>query len=81
MKKERAALLSIGSNSLLIILKLFAGIVSGSISILSEALHSLMDLIASVIAFFSVKHASQPADKEHPFGHGKAENLSGLFEA
>ncbi len=81
MKKERAALLSVGSNSLLIILKLFAGIVSGSISILSEALHSLMDLIASVIAFFSVKHASQPADKEHPFGHGKAENLSGLFEA
>ncbi len=81
MRKKRAALVSVASNSSLIIIKVIAGVVSGSISIISEALHSLMDLIASVIAYYSVKHASQPADEEHPFGHGKAENLSGLFEA
>jgi cation diffusion facilitator family transporter len=81
MKKKRAALVSVASNTSLVIIKLTAGLISGSISILSEALHSLMDLVASVIAYISVKHAAQPADEEHPFGHGKAENLSGLFEA
>ncbi len=81
MRKRRAALVSVASNSSLIVIKLAAGLVSGSISILSEVLHSAMDLVASIIAYYSVKHASQPADKEHPFGHGKAENLSGIFEA
>lgn len=81
MRKKKAALLSITSNTALITIKLIAGSISGSISIISEALHSLMDLAASIIAYYSVKQASQPADREHPFGHGKAENLSGLFEA
>jgi cation diffusion facilitator family transporter len=81
MRKKRAALVSVASNTSLVIIKLIAGLVSGSISIISEALHSLMDLVASVIAYISVKQAAQPADEEHPFGHGKAENLSGLFEA
>jgi len=81
MKKRRAALLSVGSNTLLIIVKIAAGIISGSISIISEALHSLMDLVASAIAYYSVRQASLPPDEDHPFGHGKMENLSGLFES
>jgi len=81
MRKRRAALLSVGSNSLLIMVKIAAGIISGSISIISEALHSLMDLVASAIAYYSVKQASLPPDRDHPFGHGKMENLSGLFES
>lgn len=79
-RKVKYALLSIVSNSVLILFKVIAGLLSGSISILSEAIHSGMDLAASVIAFFSVRKSSKPADKEHPFGHGKVENLSGLAE-
>jgi cation diffusion facilitator family transporter len=80
-EKIRTARLSIFSNCGLIILKLLAGILSGSVSILSEAIHSGMDLLASVIAFFSVKLADLPPDKEHPYGHGKMENISGVIEA
>lgn len=79
-KKVRVAALSIASNTVLIILKLIAGILSGSVSIISEAIHSGMDLLASVIAFFSVKISSNPADEGHPFGHGKIENVSGIVE-
>ncbi len=79
-RKVRYALLSIISNTTLITLKVIAGIMSGSVSIISEAIHSSMDLGASVIAFFSVKGASKPADKEHPYGHGKLENISGVIE-
>lgn len=79
-KKSRAALLSIFSNTFLIILKIVAGILSGSVSIISEAIHSSMDLVASCIAFVSVLSSSKPADKEHPYGHGKIENISGIFE-
>ena len=78
--KVSAAFLSICSNALLIILKLIVGFVIGSLSIISEALHSLSDIAASFIAFLSVKKSSEPADKEHPFGHGKFEELSGFFE-
>lgn len=78
--KSRAALLSVISNTVLIILKITAGIISGSVSILSEAIHSGMDLVASVIAFFSVNISSKPPDKEHPYGHGKIENISGTIE-
>jgi cation diffusion facilitator family transporter len=53
----------------------------GSISIISEGLHSAIDLIASLVAWFSIKKAIEPADSEHPFGHGKFENISGFFEA
>jgi cation diffusion facilitator family transporter len=80
-EKTRTARLSIISNSGLIAMKLVAGIFSGSVSILSEAIHSGMDLLASVIAFFSVKMSDIPPDKKHPYGHGKFENVSGVIEA
>ena len=79
--KVSVARLSILSNSLLIIMKLAAGILSGSVSIISEAIHSSMDLIAAVIAFFSVKVSDNPPDSRHPYGHGKVENISGVIEA
>jgi cation diffusion facilitator family transporter len=79
-RTEKVAALSIGSNSTLIVLKIVAGIMSGSVSIVSEAIHSGMDLLASVIAFLSVRISNNPADTEHPYGHGKAENVSGVVE-
>lgn len=79
-RKTRVALLSIISNTTLIVLKVIAGILSGSVSIISEAIHSAMDLVASFIAFFSVRKSSMPADKDHPYGHGKIENISGIAE-
>ncbi len=79
-RKVKIALLSIFSNTMLIILKVIAGILSGSVSIISEAIHSGMDLIASIIAFLSVRSSGQPADREHPYGHGKIENVSGIAE-
>ncbi|KUO61310.1 MAG: cation transporter [Gracilibacter sp. BRH_c7a] len=78
--KTRAALISVISNSILIVLKVCAGILSGSVSILSEAIHSGMDLVASFIALFSVSISSKPPDKQHPYGHGKIENISGTIE-
>ena len=80
-EKIRTARLSIISNCSLIIMKLLAGIFSGSVSIISEAIHSGMDLLASVIAFLSVKMSDTPPDREHPYGHGKVENISGVIEA
>ena len=79
--KVRAALLSIVSNSVLIILKVVAGIFTGSVSIISEAIHSALDLVAAGIAFLAVRVSDKPADTEHPFGHGKYENISGVIEA
>lgn len=79
-KKKLAAELSIVSNIILTSLKIFAGIISGSLSIISEAIHSLSDLFASVLTFFSVLKSSQPADKDHPYGHGKYEDMSGFIE-
>jgi len=79
--KIRIARLSVLSNSLLIIMKLIVGFLSGSVSIISEAIHSSMDLIAAVIAFFSVKVSDTPPDSRHPYGHGKVENISGVIEA
>jgi cation diffusion facilitator family transporter len=78
--KSRAAALSIASNSALIALKLAAGAITGSIAILTEAIHSLIDLVASVIAFVSVRKADEPADEEHPYGHEKVENLAAAIE-
>ena len=79
-KKIRTARLSIFSNAFLIIIKLTVGIISGSVSIISETIHSSIDLFASLIAFFAVKIGNSPPDKEHNYGHGKYENLSGLAE-
>ena len=80
-RKVTIARLSVLSNSLLIILKVVVGIVSGSVSIISEGIHSFMDLLAAIISFFSVKISDTPADEKHPYGHGKFENISGVTEA
>lgn len=79
-RKVKVAFLSILSNTTLILLKIIAGILSGSVSIVSEAIHSGMDLVASIVAFYSVKYSGKPADSDHPYGHGKIENISGLIE-
>ncbi|MFH1226684.1 MAG: cation diffusion facilitator family transporter [Planctomycetota bacterium] len=81
MSKQTAALISIFSNAGLILFKVIAGIMMGSVSVISEAIHSGIDLMASLIAFFSIKKAAVPADDDHAFGHGKFENISGAFEA
>ncbi len=79
--KTKVAALSIFSNTLLVIFKFIIGIMIGSISIISEAIHSALDLAAAVIAFISVKMSYQPPDEKHKFGHGKIENISGTIEA
>jgi cation diffusion facilitator family transporter len=79
-RKKNVALLSVASNSLLIVLKLIAGALSGSVSIISEAIHSMMDLVAAVIAFIAVRLADAPPDEDHPYGHEKFENVSGVIE-
>lgn len=79
--KTSAAGLSILSNSVLVVLKIAAGVVMGSVSVLSEGIHSGVDLLAALIAFFSIRAAAKPADEEHQFGHGKIENVSGTIEA
>jgi len=78
--KKKAALWSMFSNSLLIVLKLVVGLLSGSVSIISEAIHSTLDLLASTIAFIAVRFSDQKPDKDHPYGHEKAENISGVVE-
>lgn len=80
-KKVKTARLSIISNAFLILIKIIVGLLSGSVSIISEAIHSTIDLIAAIIAFFSVKISDRPPDEEHPYGHGKFENVSGVIEA
>jgi cation diffusion facilitator family transporter len=79
--KVKVARLSILSNTTLIILKVVVGLLSGSVSIISEAIHSSMDLVAALIAFFSVRVSDNPPDSKHPYGHGKIENISGVIEA
>ena len=79
--KSRAATLSIASNSTLIVMKLVVGIMMQSVGVISEAVHSGLDLIAAVIAWFSIREAGKPADDEHRFGHGKIENVAGTIEA
>ena len=79
--KTGAAVLSVISNTILIALKVFAGVLTGSIAILTEAMHSAIDLIASVVALVSVRKAEEPADEDHPYGHEKAENVAAGAEA
>jgi cation diffusion facilitator family transporter len=79
--KIKTAHLSIISNTGLVAMKLIVGVLSGSVSIISEAIHSSMDLLAAIIAFFSVKKSAEPPDAAHSFGHGKFEDVSGLIEA
>ena len=79
-EKKRAALLSIGSAMVLVCLKTFLVWRTGSLGVLSEALHSGLDLVAAVITFLSVRVSDQPADARHPYGHGKFENFSAFIE-
>jgi cation diffusion facilitator family transporter len=78
--KSRTAALSVISNATLILLKLFAGTITGSVAILTEAVHSSIDLVASIVAFFSVRKADEPADDSHRYGHEKIENLAAAIE-
>lgn len=80
-KKAKAARLSVLSNAFLIVMNLTVGIISGSVSIISEAVHTFIDMLAAIMAFFSVKIADSPPDEAHPYGHGKFENISGVVEA
>ena len=80
-KKVRVALLSVISNTVLTLGKLVTGITMGSISVISEAVHSGTDLLAALIAFFSVQQSAKPADERHQFGHGKFENIASIAEA
>src|ERR1700722_15577631 len=79
-EKKRAALLSVGSAVLLVSLKTFLVLRTGSLGVLSEALHSSLDLIAAIITFLSGRVSDQPADERHPYGHGKFENFSAFVE-
>ncbi len=79
--KTRAAVVSIASNSCLIVLKVVAGLITGSVGLLSDAVHSLMDLIASLIAWASVRKADEPADARHRYGHEKLEDLAAGAQA
>jgi cation diffusion facilitator family transporter len=75
------ALLSVFSNIVLVAIKLIVGFAMGSISVISEALHSGVDVFAAVIATIGVKQSAEPADKTHSFGHEKFENLAGFVQA
>jgi cation diffusion facilitator family transporter len=80
-RKVLVAWLSVFSNTTMVLIKLAVGLLIGSVSVISEAIHSGVDLVAAVIALVAVKISGKPADEEHPFGHGKVENLSGAIEA
>ena len=79
-EKRRAALSSVLAAIFLTLIKLVVGILTGSLGIMAEALHSGLDLVAAAVTLFAVRVSGRPADREHPYGHGKVENLSALFE-
>ncbi len=79
-EKRRAALTSVVAAVFLTSMKLVVGTLTGSLGILAEAAHSGLDLVAALVTFFAVRVSGRPADREHPYGHGKVENLSALFE-
>ncbi|MCX7861785.1 MAG: cation diffusion facilitator family transporter [Bacteroidales bacterium] len=80
-KASKAALISIISNTTLIVLKIIASVLTGSFSILSEAFHSISDLLASIITWMSLRYSEVPADEKHPYGHKKIENITASIEA
>ena len=79
--QRRTALVSVGAACLLVAIKLVAGFASSSLGLLAEAAHSGTDLAAALLTFFAVSVAVRPADRGHPWGHGKAQNLAALGEA
>lgn len=79
--KQHTARISVVSNTLLVLLKLVVGFLTGAVSIISEAAHSAVDLLAALIAFYAVRQSDAPPDENHAYGHGKIENISGAVEA
>jgi len=79
-EKRVAALASVGSAILLVLLKVFLAVVTHSLGVISEALHSILDLVAAVITYLSVRVADKPADADHLYGHGKVESFSAFVE-
>ena len=79
-EKKSVALSSVAAGALLTSLKLVIGLMTGSLGILAEAAHSALDLGAALITFLAVRVSGKPADAEHPYGHGRVENLSALIE-
>ena len=79
--QRRIALVSVAAAVVLIALKLVTGLATGSLGLLSEAAHSGTDLVAALLTLFAVGVAVRPADRSHPYGHGKAEHLAALAEA
>src|SRR5919202_5119306 len=79
--QQRTALLSVLAAALLVTIKLAAGLASGSLGLVAEALHSGTDLVAAILTLYAVRVAVRPPDREHPWGHGKAEHLAALGEA
>jgi cation diffusion facilitator family transporter len=79
--KRRAAVVSLGYNLTATAVKLIAALITGSVSLLSEALHSATDVVASLFAYLGVRVGATPPDPQHPYGHGKAETLAGFGEA
>ncbi|EOX1308993.1 cation diffusion facilitator family transporter [Listeria monocytogenes] len=80
MNHSNLTILSVCSNFVIVVLKLIVGFFTGSVAVISEGIHSSMDLFASIITFFSIRISNQPADEDHPYGHGKAENIAGTIE-
>src|SRR5437867_13314831 len=79
--QRRTALVSVAAAAALLALKLATGLATHSLGLISEALHSGTDLVAALLTFFAVGVAVRPADRGHPYGHGKAEHLAALAEA
>jgi cation diffusion facilitator family transporter len=79
-EKQRAAASSVGAAVGLTSMKIVVGLLTGSLGILAEAAHSGFDLLAAAMTYFAVRFSGKPADREHPYGHGKIESLSALFE-
>ncbi|MBI3535145.1 MAG: cation transporter [Deltaproteobacteria bacterium] len=79
--RNKAANLALVATAVLTGLKLIVGVVSGSVGVISEGIHSFLDVVSASLSFFTVREAVKPADHEHPFGHGKIETLSSLFES
>lgn len=79
-RKQSVALSSVFASAFLTLMKLVVGLLTGSLSILSEAAHSLLDFFAALLTFFAVRIGDRPPDKRHPYGHGKVESVSALIE-
>jgi cation diffusion facilitator family transporter len=77
---QRTALMSVAAAAALVAIKLVVGLLAHSLGLIAEAIHSATDLVAALLTFFAVRVAGRPADREHPYGHGKAEHLSALGE-